>query len=76
MRSDTISFIVFMTLAAVVMYGCSGNSGRYAEPQVAQTIKQGRGEQELVRYEDKDNNVVCYRVKALEGLSCLRVKNE
>ena len=63
-------------IAVVLMTGLTACSPRTqprspSEP-LAKTLNQGEGEQNLVRYEDQELGVVCYRVRNYEGLSCIK----
>lgn len=56
----------FFLLLVLFLAGCTAkNSNSGAVPQ-------STSENELVRYEDRANNVVCYRVRMYEGLHCFK----
>ena len=54
-------------LILLFLAGCN-----QSDPKPSGSIPQETNEQELVRYEDKGNNVVCYRVRMFEGIHCFQ----
>lgn len=69
------SLAIVTICAGIIMgsiVGCSPSRDRVEQNKIAQSIDQGYGEQELVRYEDKEKGVTCYRVRGYEGISCLK----
>lgn len=65
MRHLMLIGLVIVALSAVAC------ERRVQQPTVAKTLNQGVGESDLVRYEDKELGVICYRVRNYEGLSCI-----
>jgi type IV pilus biogenesis protein CpaD/CtpE len=54
-------------LVLLLLVGCGQQ-----DPKPSGAIPQETSEHELVRYEDKANGVVCYRVRMFEGIHCFQ----
>lgn len=65
----TCSLIILVMYAVVQLTGCVDNR---PQQKIAKTLDQGGIESDLVRYQDLENKVTCYRVRGYEGISCLR----
>ena len=59
-------------IMALGLTACSPSGPSAQTPAIAKTLNQGTGESDLVRYEDNELGVVCYRVRNYEGVSCIK----
>lgn len=61
----------YLVIVLLLLTGCEAKV-RTQKEQVAKVLDQGTRESELIRYEDKELGIVCYRARNFEGFSCLR----
>lgn len=64
----------YLIVAFLLLAGCEAKERRQpkAEKELAKVIDQGNGESELIRYEDPELNIICYRVRNHDGIGCMR----
>lgn len=60
----------FLVIASILLVGCSAE--QHQQQPTAKVLDQGQDENDLIRYEDKELGVVCYRVRYFEGVSCVK----
>ena len=60
-----------LILSIILMSGCADHQNN----GIAKSLNQGE-EENLVRYEDLERGVTCYRIRGYSGISCMNEKEK
>lgn len=64
--------IIGFIVGVMATVACERRERPRQEEEIVKVMKQGRNESELIRYEDQELGIVCYRARNYNGLSCIR----